>query len=94
MSTLDYDISRVLTAMHLVDTHHHTWMVAAFMIAAYTLVAWLQHLGGKDNRSFWNSHQWAGPQNRLFPRTRAGIDAIHHTCEVVGKGYVTVCYHS
>ena len=94
MSTLDHDIARVLTAMHLMNTQHHVWMVAALIIGAYTFVALIQYLSGKKHRSFWNSHQWAGPQNRLFPRTRAGIDAIRHTCEVVGKGYVTVRYHS
>ena len=90
MSTLDHDISRVLTAMHLMDTHHHTWMVAVFAIGTCTFVALIQYLSGKEHRSFWNSHQWAGPQDRLFPRTRAGIDAIRHTCEVVGKSYVAV----
>jgi hypothetical protein len=91
---MDRDISRVLTAMHLMETHHHTWMVAVLIIGAYSFIALIQYLSEKEHRSFWNSHQWAGPQDRLFPKTRAGIDAIRHTCEVVGKGYVAVCHHS
>jgi hypothetical protein len=93
MSTSDHDPSHTLTAIHLMDTHYHTWMVATLILAACTFIILIRSLCDKESRKFWNSQQWAGPQNRLFPRTRAGIDAIRHTCEVVGKGYERVRRH-
>ena len=65
-------------------------MIATLVLIAYTFINIIQYFGGKGNHSFWKSHQWAGAQNRLFPKTRAGIDAIRHTCEVVGEGYERV----
>lgn len=91
MSTIDHDITRVLTAMHLEDAQHHTLLLVFAILVAGALVSAVQYVAKSGNRSFWNSHQWAGPQNRLFAKTRAGIEGIRHTREIVGKGYERVC---
>lgn len=91
MSALDHDISWILTDMHLNNTREHTLMIAALVIATYAFINIIRYLSDKGNRRFWNSHPWAGPQTRLFPKTRAGIDSIRHSCEIVGKGYHQVC---
>lgn len=91
MSTIDHDITRVLATMHFEDVQHHTLLLVFAVLVAGTLVSAVQYLAQSGNRSFWNTHQWAGPQNRLFAKTRAGIDGIRHTREIVGKGYESVC---
>ena len=90
MSTIDHDITQVLAAMHLEDAQHHTLLLVFAILVAGALVSAVQYFAKSGNRSFWNSHQWAGPQNRLFAKTRAGIDSIRHTREIVGKGYEKV----
>ena len=91
MSTLDHDIGRFLTGIHPTSAPYYTWTVGVLVLVLYTCINLFRYSGDENSRSFWNAHQWAGPQNRLFPRTRAGIDSIRHSCEIVGKGYYKVC---
>lgn len=82
-----YDIERLLASVDLHDIKHRALLLAFIVSAIYVSILLIHYLASADERKFWSSCAWAGVQNRLFPKTRAGIDAIRHTREIVEQGY-------
>lgn len=83
---MDYLVVRLLPG---VDVRHQCLLVLA-LAAVYCAVAIADYASNADERRFWKSHPWAGLRKRLFPRTRAGLEAIRHTREIVERGFKEV----
>lgn len=85
-----YGIERLLASVDVDDNKHRALLLASIVLATYISTISIQYLIHSGERKFWNSCAWAGVQNRLFPKIRAGIDAIRHTREIVEQGYKKV----
>lgn len=64
-------------------------------VAAVSVVAWALaiHLFFSPHAAFWRSCSWVGLRHKLFPKARAGLDAIRNTRGLVEKGYKQVSVH-
>ena len=78
--------SLLLLAQQLHSTSRVVGLAAIFA-TTYALVCFLQYILDWGNRKFWSSHAWAGVKHRVFPKTRAGLNAIRRTREIVEEGY-------
>lgn len=82
-----YDVEGLLASVDFDDNKHRALLLASIFLATYVSILSIQYLTNSGEWKFWNSCGWAGVQTRLFPKTRAGIDAIRHTREIVEQGY-------
>jgi len=85
---MDHQVVRRLAG---VDVKHQLLLLLLVLSAVYSIVGLINYVNNADERKFWKSHPWAGLRKRLFPRTRAGLEAIRHTREIVERGFLEVC---
>jgi hypothetical protein len=80
----------VLRLLPDIDVRHQYLLLVLALAAVYGVIALANYASNADERNFWKSHPWAGLRKRLFPRTRAGLEAIRHTREIVERGFKEV----
>lgn len=90
MSLESYHIEFLLSAVPQADNKSRLLVIAAVFTIAYASVCSLQYILNSGHRKFWNSHAWAGVKHYAFPRTRAGLEAIRRTREIVEEGFEKV----
>lgn len=79
----------------LEDSQHRTFCLALGIFAFYCVYLSLQYINNSTQRKFWNSQPWVGVAGKLlFSKTRAGMEAIRHTREIVENGYQQVSLNS
>jgi hypothetical protein len=88
MLTMDHHVVRRLANINV--QHQCLLFVLLVLSAVYSVIALVNYVNNVDERRFWKSHPWAGLRKRLFPRTRAGLEAIRHTREIVERGFKEV----
>jgi hypothetical protein len=82
--------NRVVHLLADIDAKHQSLLLVLVLSAIYSVIALVHYVSNAGERRFWKSHPWAGIRKRLFPRTRAGLDAIRHTREIVERGFKEV----
>ena len=87
MFAMDHHAIRYLVN---VDVRFQLLLFVLALSAVYIVIALINYIKSADERRFWKSHPWAGLRKRLFPRTRAGLEAIRHTREIVERGFKEV----
>jgi hypothetical protein len=88
MSTVNYDLRRLLSP---VEIHDGRSPILALLVTLFIGLTYISFLSRSSDREFWNALPWAGVQNHLLPRTRAGFNAIRQTRGIVEEGYKKVC---
>jgi hypothetical protein len=95
MSLRASDLQSLLSSVRETDNTSLGLALAVVLLTAYGFVCFFRRIVSSDERKFWSSHAWAGVKHLIFPRTRAGLDAIRRTREIVEDGYEKVrCIHS
>lgn len=87
MLILGHDIGWLLLIVDVEDGRHRILILSIVPLVAYVFIRFIGYASNSGDQKFWNSHAWAGVQNQLFPRTRAGFNAIRRTREIVEEGY-------
>jgi hypothetical protein len=82
--------NRVVRLLADIDVKHRLMLLVLVLSEVYSVIALVNFVSNADQRRFWKSHPWAGLRKRLFPRTRAGLDAIRHTRDIVERGFKEV----
>lgn len=93
MTAFTYEASQIIGDIDLQNSKHRVLSLALVATVAYCMITAFQYISNPAEKKFWASHPWAGidGSKRLFSKTRAGIEAIWHTREIVEKGYQQVC---
>lgn len=91
MASLGAHTTPLLDGMDMNDTFHRTGALTLLVLAVYCVIVLINYISNSASRKFWASHPWAGVLGKhVFPKTRAGIEAIRHTREIVENCYQQV----
>lgn len=94
MASLAYSAKAMFSGIDLEDSQHRTFCLALGVFTFYCVYLVIQYISHSAQRKFWNSQPWVGVAGKLlFSRTRAGIEAIRHTREIVENGYQQVSFN-